>query len=888
MKTKLFSILTLLLCVCSGAWAETITVTWLPNDMTAITKAGTASVENILTVSNLTTSTDLADPVMATYDSKNWGNFLCSTAATKNYYSKDDYITFAVTVAANYKFYPTSVTAYAVGAGTGEGGAKIFSTIQTEDGQNAVINSKNASTPTELSLTTFASTSYDGGSTLYFYIHVGSKANTKGICLRDVTLTGTYESANMTKLSTPSISVNQLTGAVTISDIDTNATKVTYTTDGTDPTASSTTYTTQFTVDANCTVKAIAIGDGASYSNSNIAIQAAAVTVEDPVITAYNGTVGITCATDGATIKYNFDNGETWNTYTIPFTLFESQTVYTKAESASYKNNSSTVNAAVTAAPAAEAGSSSIALYYDDITNFSLNTDGNNDVLTGKVGTDYEGFSITLDNEGYTGSNIKAISFGSSIDEKTTLKGSNGRKITIALPSNLRANRITIKSYNNGSISSTSLWSNVGGTAYTDANEIGLQCISDADNPDVRVFSLDNLTSIDIVNNGAQQQCFIATVDYTKYIPGPVEPETEYETNRTWDFSAITTTDEAALQANSDAFTYDSTNKVYKNKVQWTKDTDHALEGTDGTDISIADGLLFGRAGGNISASGFVLDVKNNCFYYSSNSNNYVKLPSLSVGTKVSINWKADGGKRTLTVDNATVASGSTNEAASGTTITSIFDVTSTDPVVIKFSGKCLVYSISTSVLAGTILTTTANMAGYRAFYDAENSYTVDENTTVYVVSANSSSSVTLKEYEGGIPAGTPVILKTSADAESDGTYKMTLTKSTSVAAFSVTNKLNASTSGQNLENVYRLGYGEDGVGFYKYTTSSAAAGIVYVESAATARSLSIVFDDETTGINNIESSMLNVDGYYNLAGQRVAQPRKGLYIVNGKKAIIK
>ena len=27
---------------------------------------------------------------------------------------------------------------------------------------------------------------------------------------------------------------------------------------------------------------------------------------------------------------------------------------------------------------------------------------------------------------------------------------------------------------------------------------------------------------------------------------------------------------------------------------------------------------------------------------------------------------------------------------------------------------------------------------------------------------------------------------------------------------------------------------------------------------------------------------------YYNLAGQRVAQPTKGLYIVNGKKVVIK
>ena len=50
---------------------------------------------------------------------------------------------------------------------------------------------------------------------------------------------------------------------------------------------------------------------------------------------------------------------------------------------------------------------------------------------------------------------------------------------------------------------------------------------------------------------------------------------------------------------------------------------------------------------------------------------------------------------------------------------------------------------------------------------------------------------------------------------------------------------------------------------------------------------LSVVFDDETTGISTIES-VNEVNGCYNINGQRVAQPSKGLYIVNGKKVIIK
>ncbi len=41
------------------------------------------------------------------------------------------------------------------------------------------------------------------------------------------------------------------------------------------------------------------------------------------------------------------------------------------------------------------------------------------------------------------------------------------------------------------------------------------------------------------------------------------------------------------------------------------------------------------------------------------------------------------------------------------------------------------------------------------------------------------------------------------------------------------------------------------------------------------------------TGIETIDNSELTIDNVYNLNGQRVTQPRKGLYIVNGKKLII-
>lgn len=65
----------------------------------------------------------------------------------------------------------------------------------------------------------------------------------------------------------------------------------------------------------------------------------------------------------------------------------------------------------------------------------------------------------------------------------------------------------------------------------------------------------------------------------------------------------------------------------------------------------------------------------------------------------------------------------------------------------------------------------------------------------------------------------------------------------------------------------------------------------VVSRNGATGARLSIAFDDETTGVQELKNS--KIDGLqtgvcYNLKGQRVSQPTKGLYIVNGKKVIMK
>ena len=90
-------------------------------------------------------------------------------------------------------------------------------------------------------------------------------------------------------------------------------------------------------------------------------------------------------------------------------------------------------------------------------------------------------------------------------------------------------------------------------------------------------------------------------------------------------------------------------------------------------------------------------------------------------------------------------------------------------------------------------------------------------------------------------------------------------------------------------EGAYVLQNGEEGLAFYQVTAEDPikiTSFRAYLTASTPARSLKIVFDDETTGISEV--SVVKDKNYFNLGGQRVSKPAKGLYIMNGKKVMIK
>lgn len=156
-----------------------------------------------------------------------------------------------------------------------------------------------------------------------------------------------------------------------------------------------------------------------------------------------------------------------------------------------------------------------------------------------------------------------------------------------------------------------------------------------------------------------------------------------------------------------------------------------------------------------------------------------------------------------------------------------------------------------------------------------------------------SNGSVKLTEYANGvIPANTGVLLV------SDNATSATFTLANDADVTAIDNDLkgvNAVTklTGVNNSEQVRIFSTKDGVaGFYKPNSNitSLAANKAYVLAPATHGALALNFGGNVTGINSVSdnAAMPNNVVIYDLAGRRVSHAVKGVYVVNGKKIIVK
>ena len=153
----------------------------------------------------------------------------------------------------------------------------------------------------------------------------------------------------------------------------------------------------------------------------------------------------------------------------------------------------------------------------------------------------------------------------------------------------------------------------------------------------------------------------------------------------------------------------------------------------------------------------------------------------------------------------------------------------------------------------------------------------------VYTLAANANGHTLDVTPVANVPAGTPVLLKSTASS-----IDFTLGSdyaSTPVAGSALTGTYFAKTIVGDTD--YVLGTDGTKVGFYHWDTNNLGANRAYVAGEAGVKGFAINWDD-ADAIKSLVDVKPENRVIYNLAGQRVDKLQRGVNIVNGKKVIVK
>ena len=178
----------------------------------------------------------------------------------------------------------------------------------------------------------------------------------------------------------------------------------------------------------------------------------------------------------------------------------------------------------------------------------------------------------------------------------------------------------------------------------------------------------------------------------------------------------------------------------------------------------------------------------------------------------------------------------------------------------------------------------------WTTFYNENYSFTADDNTTIYKGKVNGNS-VQLTEVDD-IPADNAAILKSTASP-------IVLTLTTTASGDFTDNDLKgakADTDASEMSYAYCLSNGSNGVGFYKYTgngvyeiiPANRAYLIIVGSNSAPAYNFLGFDEDDATSLSEELRVKSEESIVYDLQGRKVDKPTHGLYIVNGKKVLIK
>lgn len=181
----------------------------------------------------------------------------------------------------------------------------------------------------------------------------------------------------------------------------------------------------------------------------------------------------------------------------------------------------------------------------------------------------------------------------------------------------------------------------------------------------------------------------------------------------------------------------------------------------------------------------------------------------------------------------------------------------------------------------------------YTTFYNSHYAYTLPSGVKAYtaqIADEEGVKVVKLTAIDGNIlPMGTAVLLHST----STGEMLMTISEENgNEPGTNLFNGVDADTDQGNSRN-YMLSYGQHGLGFYQMKEdmklSANKAFLPQSAPMAQARALRMVFEDDVTGIANVNDGSANSPtGIYSLSGIHLKKLQKGINIVNGKKIIVK
>ena len=223
--------------------------------------------------------------------------------------------------------------------------------------------------------------------------------------------------------------------------------------------------------------------------------------------------------------------------------------------------------------------------------------------------------------------------------------------------------------------------------------------------------------------------------------------------------------------------------------------------------------------------------------------------------------------------------------------------VTNNGDVEIGFAkpdSKTMNYFYGIYAYSDNYASVTVSGAGFATYVNS--AYDLDFSTTeieAYKVKVSEKGVATLTKVDN-VPARTPVLLYKEGGA-TESIPVMTGAAAVSDNDLVAGNDAAVATTDGDYTNMI-LNVIDDKVGFYFANDKTVAANRAYLhilttlapDAAAGSRMMMVFDDEEVTGIKSIDHSQLRGGDYYNLSGQRVAKAQKGLYIVNGKKVVIK